>query len=203
MSYRAIIFDLDGVIRLWDAAETAAIEDRHGLPEGAILAASFVPDLLHRAVCGVIEDEAWRTVVRDALTRAHGPAGDAAVDDWCRLTGRVDPDMLDLIASLPPGLRTGLLTNATTRLESDLARLGLDGRFDAVISSARLGFAKPDARIFRVAAERLGCSAAECVFTDDKPAFVAAARAAGMHGIAFAGAADLRAQLAGLLAPGA
>ena len=196
---RAIIFDLDGVIRHWDPAETRAIEERHGLPEGAILAASFVPDLLHRAVCGLIEDEEWRTATRDALRRDHGPPGDAAVDDWCRLTGRVDPDMLELIAALPPGVRTGLLTNATTRLESDLALLGLDSRFDAVISSARLGFCKPDERIFRVAAERVGCPVEQCVFTDDRPAFVAGARAAGMHGIDFAGAADLRAQLARLL----
>jgi putative hydrolase of the HAD superfamily len=200
--FRAVIFDFDGVIRFWDETETQAIEERHQLPAGAILAASFVPDLLHRAVCGLIDDEDWRAVVRDALRRDHGSAGEAAVDEWCRLDGRIDPDMLELIAGLPPGVRTGLLTNATTRLESDLALHGLDGRFDAVISSARVGFAKPDRRIFQVAADRLGCQPAECVFTDDRPAFAAAARDAGMHAIDFAGAADLRAQLHDLLARG-
>jgi len=199
MSYRALIVDLDGVIRLWDGEATRALEERHRLPAGALLAAAFEPALLERAVCGSIEDEAWRAAVRDALARAHGPAAEAAVDDWCRLSGRVDPEMLDLVATLPPGTRTALLTNATTRLEADLRLLGLEDRFDAVVSSARLGFAKPDPRIFRVAAERLDCRPEQCIFVDDTPGHVDAARAVGMHAIAFAGAADLRAQLAGLL----
>jgi putative hydrolase of the HAD superfamily len=199
--FKAILFDLDGVIRHFDEGETSAIEERHALPVGAIMAAAFEPVLLEQAVCGRIDDATWRLAIRDALTGAHGPAAAAAVADWCALTGSVARDVLDLIGELRPRLRTGLVTNCTTRLESDLEELGVTGSFDALFSSARLGFAKPDARIFRAAAERLGARLDECIFIDDKPAFVEAARALGLAGILFAGADDLRARLDSLLAP--
>lgn len=197
--YRAIIYDLDGVLRRWDPDETRSIERRHGLPAGAILAAAFEPALLERAVCGHIDDDAWRAAIRAAVVRAHGPAAGAAIEEWCLLTGEVDREVLALAAELRPRLRTALLTNATTRLEADLARLGLDGCFDAVVSSARLGFAKPDPRIYRAAADRLGQPPQACIFVDDSPGHVEAARAVGLTGIDFTGAADLRQQLARLV----
>jgi putative hydrolase of the HAD superfamily len=197
--HRAIIYDLDGVIRRWDPDETLSIEQRHSLPPGAILAAAFEPALLEQAVCGRIDDETWRAAIRDALIRAHGPAAAAAVRDWCLLTGSVDQEVLSLVTQVRSRLRTGLLTNATTRLEADLEALGLSDSFDQVVNSARVGFAKPDPRIYAVAAERLGHRPEECIFVDDRSAFVDAARAAGLTGIVFAGAPDLRERLAHLV----
>jgi putative hydrolase of the HAD superfamily len=194
--HRAIIYDLDGVIRRWDPDETASIEQRHGLPAGAIHAAAFEPALLEQAVCGHIDDESWREAIRTALVRAHGRAAGAAVRDWCQLTGAVDREVLGLVIEGRRRLRTGLLTNATTRLEADLESLGLSDCFDQVISSARIGFAKPDPRIYAVAAERLGHRPEECIFVDDRAAFVDAASAAGLTGIVFAGAPDLKERLA-------
>jgi putative hydrolase of the HAD superfamily len=196
--HRAIIYDLDGVIRRWDPDETLSIEQRHGLPGGAILAAAFEPALLEQAVCGHIDDQTWRDTIRDALIRAHGPAAVAAVRDWCLLTGSVDQEVLSLVTECRSRLRTGLLTNATTRLEADLEALGLTDCFDQVVNSARIGFAKPDRRIYAVAAERMGHRPEECIFVDDRAAFVDAACAAGLTGIVFAGATDLREQLARL-----
>jgi putative hydrolase of the HAD superfamily len=118
--------------------------------------------------------------------------------DWCQLSGAVDREMLALVAETRCRLRTGLLTNATTRLEADLELLGLGDCFDLVVSSARVGFAKPDPRIYRVAADRLGHRPEECIFVDDRAVFVEAAREVGLTGILFAGAADLRARLARL-----
>lgn len=152
-----------------------------------------------RAVCGEIDDAAWRKAVRAALAE-HGAAADAAVSAWTALTGRVVSEMVELVAAMRPRLRTGLITNATTRVEADLRLLRLDGCFDAVISSARVGVAKPDARIFHLAAERLGHRPEECIFVDDTPGHVEGARAIGLTGILFAGAADLRARLDALLA---
>jgi putative hydrolase of the HAD superfamily len=60
--------------------------------------------------------------------------------------------------------------------------------------------AKPDTRIYALAAKRLGVPAENCVFVDDLPANVEGARAAGMLGIHFLidEGHDLAAQLAAL-----
>lgn len=196
--YRAIIYDLDGVIRHWDAGEARTIEERFGLPAGAIAAAAFEPALLERAVTGRITDETWRLAIRNALARAHGPEAAAAEAAWSARAGRIDPEMVALVAELRPRHRTGLLTNATTRLEADLQSFKLDQAFDVVVSSARVGYAKPDRVIYRVAAARLGFRPEECVYVDDTAGHVAAARAFGMTGIDFRGPGALREQLAAI-----
>ena len=198
--FKAILCDLDGVVRLWDPAATRAIEERHALPPGAIMSAAFEPSLLEQAVHGHIEDAAWRLAISRALSDAHGPAAAQAVADWCELTGSVARDVMDVLTELRPRLRTALITNCTTRLEADLEALGLTGAFDAVLSSARLGLAKPDPRIFHAAAESLGVSLGECILVDDTPRHVEGGRAAGVTSILFTGATDLRARLDALLA---
>jgi putative hydrolase of the HAD superfamily len=197
--YRAIFYDLDGVLRFWDEAETRAFEARFGLPEGAIPAAAFEPALLERAITGRIPDETWRLATRNAIARAHGEAAAAAVAVWSERIGTVDPAAVELIAAHRGRLRTGLLTNATTRLETDLQAFRLDKAFDVVINSARIGFAKPDRRIFRVAAVRIGFQPEECIYVDDTHANAEAAAAFGMTAIRFEGVAHLRRRLEALL----
>jgi HAD superfamily hydrolase (TIGR01509 family) len=57
----------------------------------------------------------------------------------------------------------------------------VDGLVPELLFSSQLGLAKPDPRIFEVAAQRLGVSAREVVFVDDNAANVQAARTAGMR----------------------
>jgi len=93
----------------------------------------------------------------------------------------------------------GMISNATKNLEEVLANHhGIIDLFDVVINSARVGMAKPDVRIYHLAAERLGVPASACVFTDDLVHNIEGARAAGMHAFHFQGAAHLEAELRAL-----
>jgi putative hydrolase of the HAD superfamily len=97
---RAVIVDLDGVLRRWPPARTRSIERRHGLPSGSIDRIAFAPALLERAVTGAITDEAWRETVARELGAMHGTPGRDAVDEWGRLLGEVDQAMLDLVRDI-------------------------------------------------------------------------------------------------------
>ncbi len=68
------------------------------------------------------------------------------------------------------------------------------------MSTARIGVAKPDPRVYRIAAERLGVAIERCLFVDDTAANVVAAREAGMAAVHYRRVADLRRTLAPLLA---
>ena len=105
--------------------------------------------------------------------------------------------MLELLAAARRRMPVLLVSNATTRLESDLGLLGLDEVFDVVVSSARIGVAKPDPAIYRYAAKRSGMSVERCLFIDDAHVNVEAARAQGMTGLHYRSPDDLRAVLAG------
>lgn len=75
------------------------------------------------------------------------------------------------------------------------------GLLDGVVVSGKEGIAKPDLAIFRLIANRFGFEPAEAVFTDDSATNVAAAQAAGFHGIVFQGVDQLRADLHALGLP--
>src|SRR3954470_19636182 len=137
-----LIIDLDGVLRRWRSV--GPIEARHGLPDGALFAIAFSPALLTPVITGAVDDERWRADVAAALVAAHGPAAAGAVTQWSESTGEVDQDVLGLVRRYRRGAPVVALTNATSRLPRDLARLGLDQELDAVFSSHELGIAKPD-----------------------------------------------------------
>ena len=66
----------------------------------------------------------------------------------------------------------------------DLYRqLGLDGFFEAFVLSAELGCTKPDPRMYRAGSEALGLQPQECLFVDDDPGLVEAARALGYQAV--------------------
>ena len=189
---RAALFDLDGVIRRFDVSALAEIERRHGLPERAIVAALIHPDRMEDAVTGRLTDEAWRAAAAAEL----GPAG-AEFLAWEAAHGRVDEGVLALVRRVRERVPVGLLTNATSRLRDDLARLGLEDAFDAVVNTSEIGFAKPDARAFAHAARALGAEPGDILFVDDTPRNVEAAAALGFAAHRFTGAEGLGVFLAG------
>jgi len=189
---RAVVVDLDGVLRRWDPAVIADAEAAHGLPVGALAAAAFDPELLSVAMTGQISDGQWRDQVAGELAGRFGRAAAAgAVSRWSASAGEVDEEVLAVVRGLRGRCRVALLSNATTRLRADLDRLGLTGVLDEVFSSAELGLAKPDADVFRVVCARLGVAPSECGFVDDTAGHVRAAEAVGLVGHRYVSPAGL------------
>jgi putative hydrolase of the HAD superfamily len=74
------------------------------------------------------------------------------------------------------------VSNWDVSLHDVLAELDWTARFDVVVTSAELGVAKPDPRLFLVALDALGVAPAGAVHVgDDLEADVAGARAAGVR----------------------
>ncbi|MFJ9939785.1 HAD-IA family hydrolase [Streptomyces erythrochromogenes] len=196
----AVLCDIDGVIRHWPAADS--LERANGLRPGALAAAAFAPDRLQPAVTGEISDEQWRSAVAADLADAGGSRERAlaAVRAWSDLVPVVDQEVVALLRDVREVASVALVSNATTRLERDLERQGLAGLADHVVNTARIGVAKPDPRVYRIAAERLGVAIERCLFVDDTAANVVAAREVGMVAVHYRRLADLRRTLVPLLA---
>ncbi len=178
---RAVIVDLDGVIRFWPQPE----------PE-ALARAAFEPQLLRLVTTGVISDDEWRRRIAAAIGSPD------AVAAWGAQRARIDLEMVELVTELRATMPVVALTNATSRLEADLRASGLTGAFDAVVNSSAIRAAKPDPAAFAAAVALAGVPSTACVFIDDTPGHVDAARALGMTGIVHESAAQTRAQLSGL-----
>jgi len=112
---------------------------------------------------------------------------------------RADGALVAMLRQVRAHIPLVLVTNATVELEDDLASLGLADLADHVVSSARVGVAKPDPRIYEIAAERAGAAGNRCLFVDDGRENVEAAVALGMTGVHYRELADVRDVLSHLL----
>lgn len=180
---KAFLTDLDGVIRIWRATQDSDAECAVGLPGGAIKQVAFAPDLLLPAITGQLTDEAWRQQIGERLAQAY-PNLDVvrAVAIWSAPCGEVDVAMLDLLRRVRRQWPVCLVTNATSRLPADLARLGILDAFDHIINSAVVGWAKPAPAIFQAALRAVDVPAAAALFVDDSATNVTAAQALGLAG---------------------
>jgi putative hydrolase of the HAD superfamily len=82
------------------------------------------------------------------------------------------------------GLATGVVSNFDHRLPALLDGLGLAPLLDVIVRPADVGAAKPDARIFHAALERLRVAPNDALYVgDDEDDDVGGARAAGLQAL--------------------
>ncbi|MBB1247284.1 HAD-IA family hydrolase, partial [Streptomyces durbertensis] len=183
--FDAVLCDLDNVVRFYDTSRVVELERELGLAEGTTAEVAYAPERDLPLLLGRISYEEWT----DAVERGLGewvPDGRRARElalAFADAPSRVDQMVVDLLRRARGRVRVVWVTNATPRLEKELAALGIADLAHEVVSSARVGVAKPDRRIFRLAAERAGVPEGRCLFVDDRLENVEAAVACGMRGV--------------------
>jgi putative hydrolase of the HAD superfamily len=184
---RALLIDLDGVLRRWDPAPMIAVEVSHGLKPAALLETAMSWDIYRPAMAGEITDAEWMRLVADRLSLDAAEA-EAAVAEWQSYRGEPDPEVLAFVREVrAAGRPVGLATNATDRLRDDLTRLALADEVDVVISSWELKVHKPAPEFFQKACELIGVEAKQVLFIDDDDRVVRGARAAGLSAYRWSG----------------
>ena len=178
--YKAILVDFDGVLRQWSSLDSG-IEKKYGLSFGSIRKVAFQSNVLDKAIRGLITDEQWRQDIIDILQEDQpGLNVPSAITEWSASCGEIDRELLALLSACKPITEILLLTNATSRLDQDLAALGLDNWFSKVINSSDVGSVKPEQGIFQTAKQACSCPASEIVYIDDSLENIMAGVEAGM-----------------------
>jgi len=181
---RAIFFDFGGVIARMDRGLLAELEARYGLPKGSFIKALYAIPEWRAAEIGEGTEEAWVAAVRRKLDEFAGRPLPDIRSEWAVMWRTLDADVLRLIERLDARYDVGLISNSTPRLEGELRdHHKIDGLFKVIVNSALVGIAKPDARIYHLAAERMGVEPSACVHIDDLAHNVEGAREAGFQAI--------------------
>ncbi|MFC5727598.1 MULTISPECIES: HAD family hydrolase [Nocardioides] len=196
-----VVWDLGNVLLEWEPF--AAVAAGVGESEARRFFAGFDFDAWnHRCDAGLPWEDALAQLERDHPEWA--PHGHAYYENFAAsLTGEV-PGTVDLLRDLhDAGLPQCGLTNWSDELfhTHALQRFPFLGLLDDVVVSGTEGVAKPEGRIYAIAAERCGLPLASLAFVDDKLANVEGAAALGMVGVHFSDAATLRADLRALGLP--
>lgn len=201
---RAVLWDLGGVLFTSPFEAFSRYERNRGLPEGFI----------RRLNATNADTNAWARLERGEIDpatfvdwfEAEARAAGGHLDGWevlWLLRGTPRPEMVEAVRRCrAAGLRTGALTNTValpTRDGEPLGRAGLDGLFDVVVESSRVGLRKPDPRIYELACDLLAVEPQEVVFLDDLGVNLKPARALGMTTIKVAEPSAALAELEAVL----
>jgi len=87
---RAVLFDLDGVIRHFDPRHVTAIERRHGIDPGAISDVAFAPPLIERVTTGRMSRREWIAQIGAEL------GNEDAAAEWGRHPSEIDHVIVEL-----------------------------------------------------------------------------------------------------------
>lgn len=179
-----VLIDLDGVIRHWSSIEIEEYADTLGLVRNPLFTCAFSEKHLIPAITGKISHDEWCNNVCSDLSLVHGESTAVKlVSKWRSLNTDIDYEFLNNIRSLLSNGRVVLVTNATSRLNNDLANVGLEKAFDEVVNSSEIGVAKPDFLFFQRLMKRLSVKSKQCIFIDDTNRNVEAARAMGIESL--------------------
>jgi putative hydrolase of the HAD superfamily len=184
---KALLLDLDGVLRLYDAAVDHVVEDRYGLDHGTIFKTAMEPARYQTLISGGWTRAQWLADVAEYLEL---PAD--AMAELTAYRGYVDHEVLAFVRDVrAAGRPVALCTNAPIDLDDDLAQLGLAGEFDAVVNSSAIGAAKPTPDYFRAACLAVRTVPRLCLFVDDAHRNIEGARRVGIAAYRWNGVVDL------------
>jgi FMN phosphatase YigB (HAD superfamily) len=186
---KAIIFDCFGVVR------TDALDDAYrsvgGDPDKD---RAFIRETLEAANSGKIP----RSI---PVIAAHLGISD---DEWFGAIKSFSSTNTELLA-----YAQGLRKKYKVSMLSNISKGGLawhfepgflEQYFDDVVESGAIGVAKPEARAYEIAADRLDVRLDECVFIDDRQEYIEGAQAVGMQTILYTSFKDFKTKLNKLLA---
>ncbi|MDN3649949.1 HAD family hydrolase [Reinekea marina] len=184
MAKNTILIDFDGVIRHWSNEDINQKEDALGLAPGTLASVAFDSKLLMPAITGQVSHEQWQGHVETKLSQLHNQqVAKQLVAFWSNAKFKIDYDFLAQLKARAPSAKIVLVTNATSRLPSDLAKAKLKNAFDVVINSSEIGVAKPSLEFFSKTLSIVDTLIEQAVFIDDSLANVTAAQSLGIDSV--------------------
>jgi putative hydrolase of the HAD superfamily len=198
MSIRTIVFDFGNVLGFFSHLRAAEQLAAFGQASpGAIVAFLFGGQLEDDYESGRVSSADLLGLLRE---RFHLRGSD---DELSRAFGDMftpNQSVCDLVMRLKPRYRLLLLSNTN---EMHYRCFGLQfaetlAQFDALVLSFEVGLRKPDPRVYDHCLALAGSAATECLFIDDLPSNIDAARACGWNGLVYRRGADLARELGGL-----
>lgn len=181
MNARCLILDIGGVLELTPRTGwLARWDERLGLPPGTTN--RRLADVWAAGAVGTISEDEVHEQVTARLGLGPTETDSFMADLWDEYLGTPNTELIDHIAGVRPRCRLGILSNSFVGArELETAAYGFDRLVDEILYSHETGVCKPDPRAFALACVRLEVRAQDCLFVDDFPPNVDAARAAGMQ----------------------
>ncbi len=183
MTFRAVIFDMDGVLADSEPTYADAV-DAVLKPLG-----KKVTQELHARMMGHGVGATWELLIRELDLPGGpddyiGPYDRVLVDRLSKLREPL-PGVVELVAALRErGVPIAVASSSWMGwVEALLGGIGLRDAFDAFASATEVEHPKPAPDLYLLAAAKLGVQPAACIAIEDTPTGLRSAKAAGMYAV--------------------
>ncbi|MCK4566751.1 MAG: HAD-IA family hydrolase [Candidatus Thorarchaeota archaeon] len=190
--FKALVLDLDGVIRHLDLETAERAAQSIGFTYNELMNTLWYNDYSYELLCGRSTREEWWEHVHKFDRRLEEVSQDVL---WNEVFERsyLDRELIEYVRGFKGKLTTGILTNCDRESKIQiLDDLGNDHPFDFVLSSSDLGATKPEPEAFNGLLDRIGVKAEQCVFFDDAYANVEGAQDQGIIAYYYEGLTHLQ-----------
>jgi len=186
MSIHVILFDIGGVIVKWkDRWLYNDVAKKFGLSE-LLLADEGKKELPNLRLGKISEHEMWQRIGKKINSKELSDIKGSLIHDIFKARISVDDSIFVTIKQLQKkNIQIGILSNTTLVTHSIVEELIDMSYFDYQFLSYRIGWEKPDVKIFECVTDQIPYSKEEILFVDDKLSNVSAAKEFGMKAIHF------------------
>ena len=165
---RGAIFDMDGLL-----LDTERVFGQTPFPEFPAAVSGTAGEGQRRVIRRYYPDVDAGAFQRDCISRVDG-----ILNRRCAPEKPGAREILEFFCE--KGVQTAVASSSgRERILSNLRQTGLEGLFNAIVSSQEVSRGKPEPDIFLLAAERIGCAPEECYVFEDSINGVRAGMAAG------------------------
>jgi len=184
--FHLVLFDIGGVIIKWqDSWLYHKVAQGYGLNEKKL--SKECENEIPRLHSGEIQEpEFWKTIGKRIDSEELKSTNRSFFYEIFKKEIKLNNEVLSLVKKIKKkGLKVGVLSNLEKSTNLVLNELGIMEDFEFQFLSHKIGFAKPNKRIFEYVIRKIPFKKNEIIFIDDKSSNVEAAKTLGINAIQF------------------
>jgi putative hydrolase of the HAD superfamily len=184
---KVLVLDFDGVVRLSDEKKDAELASSIGFEYDELMEVLWQNDSGRALLRGKSTRKEWWEAIQSIEARLQNVEQSFI---WNDLFGNswINTELVNYVKSVSKKISASIFTNCDNEEKSlILEQLGDDHPFTNIITSADIGFTKPDSSAFLRMLTIVDAVPKECLFIDDSSSNIITARELGIEGAVYFG----------------
>ena len=194
--YHLVLFDVGGVLVDWkDRWLYHVVSKRFEIQEKS-LTRECEKEIVNLHTGKISENDFWRKIGKKVNSLELGAIKKSLIYDTFKEKAKLSNSILKIVKNIQENkIKVGVLSNLETTTHSILDKSGILDIFEFQFYSHKIGYAKPDKRIFKYVLDNVSFKPSELFFIDDKISNVKAASSMGIKSIKYINSKKLKQDL--------
>ena len=194
--FQLVLFDIGGVLVNWhDTWLYHVVSEKFGIQE-KILTSECEKEIMNLHTGKISENEFWRKIGKKINSSELQKVKKSLIYDTFKEKAKLNNSILKMIKKIQENkIKVGVLSNLEKTTHAILEEFGLLDNFEFQFYSNKIGFAKPDRRIFKYVLGNIPFKSSEIFFIDDKISNIQVANSIGIKSIKYTNTKKLKQDL--------